>query len=76
MHSPPVQPSSSTTSGTGSVKTMCEDVTETRLLSGPKPRVAALTARIAAPARTRPPPLVSAVTPPGWVCSARTRERS
>ncbi len=46
-----------------------------RDFSGPKPRVAALTASTAAPARTRPPP-VSAVTPAGCVCSARTRERS
>ena len=55
MHSPPVQPIASSTSGTGSVRTMCDEVTETRARSGRKPRVAALSASTAAPARTLPP---------------------
>ena len=75
IDSPPVQLSASTTSGTGSVSTMCEEVTEMRPRSGRKPRVAALTASTADPARTRPPP-VSALTPEPVTCSALTRECS
>ena len=74
--SPPVQPICSSTSGTGSVSTMCEDVTESRERSGRTPRVAALRASTAAPARTRAD-AVSATTSPGPLTrSARTRECS
>ena len=39
MHSPPVQPTSSSSSGTGSVRTMWEEATESRLCSGPPARL-------------------------------------
>ncbi len=54
----------SSTSGTGSVSTMCDEVTESRERSGLTPRVAALSASTAAPARTRAP-AVSATTSVG-----------
>ena len=37
MQSPPVQPIRSITSGTGSVRTMWEEATVSRLRSGPRP---------------------------------------
>ena len=62
--SPPVQPSASITSGTGSVSTMWLEDTVRRLRSRLICPEAALTATTAAPARTRPPG-VSATTAPG-----------
>ena len=53
IDSPPVQPVASSTSGTGSVRTMCDEVTASRDRRGLTPRVAALMVRTAAPARTR-----------------------
>ena len=56
MHSPPVQPISSSTSGTGSVITMWLEVTVSRRRSGRLAGAApAPVASTAAPARTRPP---------------------
>ena len=49
MFSPPVQPISSSTSGTGSVTTMWLDATASALRKPAKPAVALLTARTAAP---------------------------
>ena len=80
-HSPPVQPSSSITSGTGSVSTMWDEVTLRRERSSGSERAAGPTASTAVPARTRPP-AVSATTPPPLPFalarerSARTCERS
>ena len=54
MHSPPVQPSSSITSGTGSVSTMCEEVTVSRERRRGWARAAGPTASTTAPARTLP----------------------
>src|ERR671914_287726 len=50
MHSPPVHPSDSITSGTGSVSTMCEEVTVSRDLSCGSARTAPPTASTAPPA--------------------------
>ena len=55
MHSPPVQPSSSSTSGTGSVITMWLEVRVSARRSGRKRSSEPPAPRIAAPARTRPP---------------------
>src|ERR671914_586585 len=68
MHSPPVQPISSITSGTGSVSTMWEEVTVSRVRSSRRARAAAPIATTAAPARTRPP-AVSASTPDDEPCA-------
>ena len=79
--SPPVQPSASITSGTGSVSTMWLEETVRRLRSRCSCPEAALTATTAVAARTRPP-AVSATMAPGasgcaWSArSARTAERS
>jgi hypothetical protein len=75
MHSPPVQPMSSSTSGTGSVRTMWEEVTDSRDRSGAIERAAGPTARTAAPARTLPLS-VSATTEAESTVSARTLECS
>ena len=76
MHSPPVQPISSSTSGTGSVSTMCEEVTDRRERSGGTPRVAAgpwrAPRRPRERCRTRPP----RSTPPASARSASDGERS
>ena len=53
MHSPPLQPSSSRTSGTGSVITMWLEVTVSRWRSGRWPASAGPHARTTEPARTR-----------------------
>ena len=53
--SPPVQPSSSITSGTGSVRTMWLDATAWARRKPGNPTVALFTASTAARARTRPP---------------------
>ena len=55
MHSPPVQPSSSETSGTGSVITMWLEVTVRRRRREGSPASAAPAASTTDPARTRPP---------------------
>ena len=78
MHSPPVQPISSSRSGTGSVRTMWEEATVRLLRSGARGAFAAApTASTAAPARTAPP-AVRASTPSGRVKRTRsvTGERS
>ena len=76
MHSPPVQPTSSSSSGTGSVRTMWEEAIVSRPRSGPRGAFAAPPiASTAAPARTMPPS-VRASTPPGAAAGrgpARTR---
>ena len=64
MHSPPVQPISSSTSGTGSVITMWLEVSVSRRRSGGSRPAHGPAASTAAPARTRPP-AVSTSTPPG-----------
>ena len=64
MHSPPVQPISSSRSGTGSVTSMWVEVTASRLRSGPNPAAAALIATTAVGAITRPPVSVSTTTSP------------
>ena len=65
MHSPPVQPISSSRSGTGSVRTMWEEATVRRPRSGPRrPLAAAPIASTRARRRGRAPPSVRASTPP------------
>ncbi len=54
MHSPPVQPSSSITSGTGSVMTMCDEVTVSRERSARTLRAPGPIASTAEPARIEP----------------------
>ena len=76
MHSPPVQPTSSSKSGTGSVITMWEEVTVRRELSPSTARVRGPTASTAADARTEPPSSVRATTPPRSPPTPDTRERS
>ena len=72
--SPPVQPSCSITSGTGSVSTMWLEETVRRSRSRRTWPEAALIATAAAPARTRPP-AVSATTPPARVDVQRRHPR-
>ncbi len=55
MHSPPVQPISSSRSGTGSVITMCEEVSVSRDRRPGTEASQPPAASTAAPARTRPP---------------------
>jgi hypothetical protein len=76
MHSSPVQPTSSSSSGTGSVMTMWEEATVRRLRSGPRGDFAAApTASTAARALTTPPG-VRASTPDGEPARRVTGERS
>ncbi len=76
MHSPPVQPTSSSSSGTGSVRTMWEEATVSRLRIGPCGAVAAdPTASTAVDARTVPA-AVCASTPSDNPASRITGEPS
>ena len=70
MHSPPVQPISSSTSGTGSVMTMWLEVTVSERRSGRNRSSDPPAARIAAPAPGPLPPAVSAITPPSRLGAA------
>ena len=70
--SPPVQPSSSSTSGTGSVRTMWLDATAWASRKPGKPAVALFTASTAALARTRPRGVTATASTP----SRRTGVRS
>ena len=79
--SPPVQPSASITSGTGSVSTMWLEETVRRLRSRCSRPEAALTATTAVAARTRPPAVSATMAPGASGCarsarSARTGEPS
>ena len=77
MHSPPVQPISSSSSGTGSVSTMWEEAIESRPRSGPRRPLAA--PPIASTAARRPHDAAGGArldpvgAPPQRAASARTR---
>ena len=76
MHSSPVQPISSSSSGTGSVRTMCDEVTVSRLRRGPRLPAAAPPIATTAELALIVPPSVRASTPSGAARSPCTGEPS
>ena len=74
--SPPVQPICSSTSGTGSVRTMWEEATVSWPRRGPRRPFAALPIATTARSARTAPPSVRAITPPGSERSERTAEDS
>ena len=76
MHSPLVQPISSSTSGTGSVRTMWEEATVRRPRSGPRRPLAALPIASTPRAARTEPPAVRASTPSPLSRNERTGEDS